>query len=484
MSSTNPAIPSSTDLNFEHVIIKNMLENGEYFGKVSPILKKQYFKSPGTQEVYNIINEYYSEYTKIPNLVEIITKSRTVPDKEIRTKISDDIKIIHGTNVLNNKSFLIDETISYVRDAIFTEAVMIGADGVQKHDEAHKLKAWEMMENAFKVSVDSDLGLDYDDIEARIEYYQTELYGILTNNFIELNKRLGSGFLPGTLSVILAASGVGKSLLMTSLISDLIKQGKNILLVSMEMSAPEIIKRVDADILDLNINDLGLKESQEVGEDFNSMSMADLIRKRFKEAKERGIGKFYTKSYAPGTFSAIMLENLLDSYENETGIVFDMVFLDYLGIMKSDRVNYNVGLYSYVKAITEEVRAVAVKKELPICSASQLNRSGTNSLQADNSAVADSIGTVQTADFLCFLLQTEELKERNEIVFKITKNRFNGRTDSFNMNIDYTKMRFKDLLVQPDKQQQDQNEAIANTEVAIEQLHAVEVSKKSLESWV
>lgn len=366
--------PASTDLNFEHVILKHMLENGEYFGKVSPILRKQYFKSSGTQNVYNLINDYYSEYTKIPSLVEIITKARTVPDKEIREQIANDIGIIAKSEKVNNKNFLIDETVLYVRDAIFTEAVMLGADGVQKHNDAEKLKAWNMMEAAFKVSVDSDLGLDYDDIEERINYYQLELYGLLTNRFTEFNKRLGPGFLPGTLSIIMAASGVGKSLLMTSLISDFIQQGKNILLVSMEMSANEIVKRVDADVLDIPINDLNKTDSGTVDGSFNSVPMAELIRKRFKEAQDKGLGKFYTKSYAPGSFSAMSLESLLDSYENEKGIKFDLIFLDYLGIMKSDRIGHSSGLYAYVKSITEEVRAVAVKRNVAIISASQLNR--------------------------------------------------------------------------------------------------------------
>lgn len=250
---------------------------------------------------------------------------------------------------------------------------MLGADGVQKHNEEVKIKAWELMEGAFQVSVDTDLGLDYDDIESRIEYYQNILTGILTNDFKELNKRLGAGFLPGTLSVILAASGVGKSLLMTALISDFILQGKNVLLVSMEMSSNEIVKRVDANVLDIDINELSSNMSNVQNELFETMSTADLIRKRYQEKKDK-LGKFYTKQYAPGQFSAMMLEQLLNSYETEKDITFDVVFLDYLGIMKSDRISMGAGLYNYVKAITEEVRAVSVNREIPIISASQLNR--------------------------------------------------------------------------------------------------------------
>lgn len=473
---------TSTDPRFEHIILKHLLDNHEYFGKAKPILKKKYFKSTGSQKIYDIISDYYSEYNSIPTLVEVITKVRSVPDKLVRDAIANDLTIIHKADSIPNKKFLIDETLLYVRDAIFSEAVMLGADGVQKHNEEEKLKAWNMMESAFKVSIDTDLGLDYDDIEARISYYQMELYGILTKRFTEFNKRLGTGFLPGTLSVLLSASGVGKSLLMTSLISDFIMQGKNVLLISMEMSDFEIVKRVDADTLDLPINSLNDKISTYTDDNFNQVPMADLIRQRYQKAKENGLGKFYTKQYAPGTFSSIMLENLLDSYRNEKGVEFDLVFLDYLGIMKSDRLPFSVGLYNYVKSIAEEVRAVAVKRQIPIISASQLNRSGVNSLDADNSAVADSIGTVQTADFLCFLLQTEELKARNEIVFKITKNRFNGRTDFFSMNIDYTKMRFNDIVQTNNPDEKAKVEAIINTELEKENISALDAIKSSLEA--
>jgi hypothetical protein len=160
-------------------------------------------------------------------------------------------------------------------------------------------------------------------------------------------------------------------------------------------------------------------------------------------------GKFYVKDYPSGSFSPLMLEALVESYKIEKGVKFDIVFVDYLGIMKSDLLSPSAGLYSYIKSIAEETRASAKKMDVPIVSASQLNRSATNNVdEADNSNVSDSMGTVMTADFLMFLLQNEEMKERKEIVCKVTKNRFAGRTDTWLMNIDYEHMRFNDMLIQ------------------------------------
>lgn len=141
-----------------------------------------------------------------------------------------------------------------------------------------------------------------------------------------------------------------------------------------------------------------------------------------------------------------MLQDLVEKFKVEKDIKFDIIFIDYLGIMKSDLVSPNVGLYSYIKSIGEEVRAFAVKNSIAVISASQLNRASVNKTDGvDNSMIADSIGTAATADFMVFLLQTEEMKQKSEMLCKITKNRYTGITDSFVMNIDYPKMKFSDI---------------------------------------
>jgi replicative DNA helicase len=142
-----------------------------------------------------------------------------------------------------------------------------------------------------------------------------------------------------------------------------------------------------------------------------------------------------------------MLKGLLDSYRIEKDIIFDIILIDYLGLMKSDRVSPNIGSYGYLKSITEEIRAIAVMEGIPIISPAQLNRSAINQEDADNSSISESAGILMTADFIVMLLQTIEMKERNEIIFKVTKNRFTGITDSWTMGIDYTRMRFKTLTV-------------------------------------
>lgn len=436
---------------FEPILLKKLTHNGEFFGKAMPILKKKYFTDIGNQELFNLVQDYYGNYHERPTLTELVASVKNVSNAEIRNEIIKSLQTIAKTDEVDNVQFMCDETLSWVKDALYMEALQVGSDGLMKKDDTLKLKAQKIMDERAKVSIDSDLGLDLDDIDSMIEYYSERLLGIRTQHD-ELNKRLGPGFLPATLSVILAASGIGKSLLMTDLISGMIKNNKNVLLVSLEMSDREVMKRVHANAMDLPINSL-IDLSKTEGE-LAKLDRPFINKEQVLAAYERlktsgSCGKFFVKDYPSGSFSPLMLEQLVDSYKIERGIEFHAVFVDYLGIMKSDLLSPAAGLYSYIKSIAEETRAVAKKLNLPIISASQLNRSATNNIDgADNSNVSDSMGTVMTADFMLFLLQNEEMKERKEIVCKITKNRFAGRTDTWLMNIDYDHMRFNDVLVQ------------------------------------
>lgn len=445
---------------FEHIILKNLTHNSEFFGKVMPILKGKYLSEQGSRELFKLIQKYYNDYKKIPELVELVAMVRGVPNSGTRDEIVKTLQEVNKQELIDNVEFLCVETVSWARDALYLEALQIGSEGLMEKDDVKKLKAQELLEERAKITIDSDLGLDFDEIDIMIEYYKERKIGILTQHK-ELNKRLGPGFVPKTLSIILAATGIGKSLLMTDLISGMIKDNKNVLLISMEMQDKEIMKRVHANAMDLPINsliDLSKTEGElakiRKGDDRTpgrEILTEEMVVQAYNKMKMDGkTGKLFVKDYPAGSFSALMLEQLVESYKIEQGITFDAVFLDYLGIMKSDRVTPGAGLYSYIKSIAEETRATAQKLNLPIISASQLNRGALQGdvNDADNSNISDSMGTAMTADFMLFLLQNEEMKERGEMVLKCTKNRFNGRTDTWLMGIDYEHMRFNDMITE------------------------------------
>jgi len=419
---------------FEPILLKKLMYNGEFFRKMIPVLESKYFIDSGNQKLFDLIKQYYVQYKNIPTITEIVTSVKNVPNEELRRLIIEKLQVISKTEEVQNTEFMLEESIKFVKNAIFTEALIMGSDAIQEKNEEKITKSKALMEEMSKISIDSDLGLDFDNIEEMIKYYQDKLVGILTSH-PEFNKRLGTGFLPKTLSVIAAATGVGKSLLMTDLISGMLKDGKNILIVSMEMQDKEMMKRIHANTLNLKINEL------------QNLS-PDNIRIAFDNFKKNEIGKLMVKEYPTGSFSPLMLDGLIDAYKIEKNIEFDIVFLDYLGIMKSDLITPSAGLYSYLKSIVEETRSIAVQRNIPIVSASQLNRSGINNTEVGMDSISDSIGTVQTADFILFLLQTEQMKEEKVITCKCTKNRFTGRTDQWNMDVNYDFMRFTDCVVQ------------------------------------
>lgn len=432
---------------FETIILKSLLSNQEYFAKVIPILKKNYFKNFGNSKVFEILKDLYFKYEKVPNVTELVASVKNIPSEEVRKEIKESLTKLKDFDNTSNLQFLLDETVTFVKDALYLEALEIGSDGLMKRDESLKLKAEAIMDERAHVHIDDDLGLAFDDIDEMIEYFSESKIGIMTNSKM-MNYRLGTGFLPGTLSLFASASGGGKSLMIANIATGLLKDNKNILLVSLEMSDRETMKRVYANALDLPINSFSdLSKSQSQLDRYNRpITSKEQIIAAYNNAKMSGkIGKLFIKEYAPGTFSSLQLESLVKDYELQKGVKFDIVFIDYLGIMKSDRISSSAGLYTYVKSIAEELRACAIKLKLPIISAQQLNRTAVNNKEADNSSISDSLGSVMTADFIMFLLQNEKMKENSEICMKVTKNRFNGRTDTWLMGVDYEKMRFIDI---------------------------------------
>lgn len=479
---------------FESILLKSLIYDGSFFNKCFNLVKAEYFKEFGNAEVYKLLKNYYTQYHEKPSEVALITMVKDVPNVETRKSIVESLRGISKTDLNTNTEFMCNETVKFVKDAIYYKALELGSDGLMNKDEAKMKKAQSMFEEMAKVQIDSDLGLDFDNIEAQIDYYSKREYGIKTQH-LSINKRLGSGFLPGTLNVILAAQGVGKSLLMCDLISGMLQNSKNILMVSLEMSQNEMLKRIHANLFDININtfrDLS-RTDVELENLERPATTKEQILTEYERVKSSGkCGKFFVKEYPAGSFSSLMLQDLIDKFRVEKNVEFDIIFIDYIGIMKSDLLSPSAGLYSYVKSIGEEIRAFAVKNQIPVVSASQLNRGSINKTEGvDNSAVSDSLGTSMTADFMLFCLQNEEMKQKCEMLFKVTKNRYTGITDTFMMNVDYQKMRFVELvenancdessLVNFSSIEQKQNaESVSKREISINNKNDYDImSKKS-----
>jgi replicative DNA helicase len=469
---------------FEEILLKSLIYDGTFFNKIFSLLKTDYFKNIGNKEVFKLLKKYYSEYKERPSEVALVTMVKDVANAELRKELIESLKNVSKTELNSNTDFMCDETIKFIKDSIYYKGLELGADGLMNKDETKMKKAQSMFEEMAKVQIDSNLGLDFDDIQTQIDYYSKREYGIKTQHK-SINKRLGSGFLPGTLNIILAAQGVGKSLLMCDLISGMLLNSKNVLMVSLEMSENEMLKRIHANVFDIGINtfrDLAKSEGELNQLERPQTTKEDILNAYNKLKMSGTCGKFFVKEYPAGSFSALMLADLVDKFRVEKNIKFDCIFIDYLGIMKSDLISPNAGLYSYVKSIGEEVRGQAVKLGIPIISASQLNRSSINKVEGvDNSAVSDSYGTNATADLMVFILQNEVMKEKSEVLVKFTKNRYTGITDSFMLNIDYQKMRFSDVIDETDFktfEEKQSAEQFAKQEIRQVQKQDTQIAKK------
>lgn len=344
---------------FERSIIHELLNNKEYFSKAFGILEQDYFTG-NRKDIFNLIKDHYLHHKSPGNIQDVAIQIKNLQNQEHKIQIVQEIKEV-SVQESPNIDAMLDETLKFVKDALYLKALEIGSEGLMTKSDKLKLQAEQILEKRAKINLDSDLGIEFADDEIA-EYYDELLSGILTQHK-SLNARLGPGVTEGTLSIIAAASGVGKSLLMTDLVSGWVKEGKNVLLISLEMSAKEVMKRVHSNTLNIPIADLAPGR-------FNK----EHFKNKLIESKEKGYGTFYTKDYPALSTGALQIEALLEAYENEKDIEFDVVLVDYMGIMKSDLISPSAGLYSYVKSIAEELRAVAVRKGLRIVTASQLNR--------------------------------------------------------------------------------------------------------------
>lgn len=424
---------------FEYSILKNLIEEPEYFTKVFGLLHPKYFEDSGARGLFKLLKEYYAEYKNIPGILELATKIKDTSNADTRSILVSAVKKLNEHQAeFKELEFLLNETVMFIKDALYLEGLTVGAEGLEKKSDDLKAKSKRIFDEMYKISIDDNISLDFDDIEDIIAHFSSKDVGLLTKHK-EFDSRLGAGLLPGTLNMIMAAQGVGKSLLMCDIASSLLTQNKNVLIVSLEMADYEMMKRIYANVLDVDIATFAEMPDSEAAQ--------EEVRTSYNTKRMSGtLGKVFVKDYPATSFSALMLEGLIQRFKQEKNITFDAVIVDYVGIMKSDLVTPSSGLYSYIKSISEELRATAKKLGIAVISASQLGRSAINKTEdVDNSAIADSIGIAATADMIVMILQNEEMKSNSEVLIKFTKNRYTGKTDCFMMGVDYHKMRFVSL---------------------------------------
>ena len=421
----------------ELTVLRNFLINEQYSRKVLPFIKDEYFELRSEKIIFQEIHKFISEYNKMPTKeilgIEVDNRDDLSGDEfsEVKTVIND------FTDEPVNNEWLEKTTEKWCRDrAIYIalmESVMI-ADNKDKNKNRDAIPS--ILSDALAVSFDNHVGHDYiEDYEERFISYHEKKTKIPFD--LDYFNKITKGGLPNkTLNIALAGTGVGKSLFMCHMASANLLDGYNVLYVTMEMAEEKIAERIDANLLNVPIQDL-----------------ADLPRTSFENKvtnlANKTQGQLIIKEYPTASAHSGHFKALLNELALKKSFKPDIIFVDYLNICASSRYkgSANINSYTLVKSIAEELRGLAVEAEVPIVSATQTTRSGYGSSDVDLTDTSESFGLPATADLMFALISTEELEGMNQIMVKQLKNRYNdlSRNKRFCVGIDRAKMRLYDV---------------------------------------
>lgn len=426
-------------MRLEQTILKNLIYNEEYTRKVVPFLTEEYFKDNCEKILFKEIQEFITKYNTPPTYEALIIQldEKQISQDDYNRSIEILNEIAETKDDIPKIDWLIDKTEKFCQDQAIYNGVLESIsilDG--KHKTLDKGAIPQLLTEALSVSFQKDIGHDFfENVEDRYEYYH-RIEEKVPFDIDFLNKITKGGFSKKTINIFLGGPHVGKSLILCHVTSGYLMQGKNVLFISLEMSEEEVSKRVDANITNTNIIDI------------ENMSY-DQYMQRMKKAREKTVGKLIVKQFATGVGNVFHFEHLINELNLKKNFVPDVIVVDYLGICGSVRYkgNANIGSYLYVKAISEELRGLAIKYDVPLVTAGQLNRGGSDNSDPGMKDVSESFGINMTGDFICAIISTDELKEMNQYLLKQIKNRYRDLNldNKFVVGVDRMKMKLYDL---------------------------------------
>jgi len=420
----------------ETLILRNLMLNEDYTRSVIPHLKLRYFEEP-YRAVFNEIIGFVTKYNKLPSADALGIELRNNP------KIgSDSLALIPEISVQKDEQtieWLTEKTEKWCQDRAIYLAIMDSINIIEgKHDTLDKNSLPDVLSDALGVNFDMRVGHDYvDDSDSRFDFYHRDEEH-LPFDLEMFNKITKGGLVNKSLNVALAGTGVGKSLFMCHVAAGALTQMKNVLYITMEMAEERIAERIDANLMNVPIDQL------------ENLSK-DMFDKKLHKLTDKGVGKLIVKEYPTGAASSIHFRALLKELKLKRDFIPDMICIDYLNICASSRMKTMGGAinsYTYVKAIAEELRGLAVEYNLPIVTATQTTRSGFGSSDVGLEDTSESFGLPATADLMFAIISTEELEDLNQLMIKQLKNRYNdptGKNKKFVIGVDRAKMRLYDV---------------------------------------
>ena len=431
-------------------ILKNLLHDEQYTRKVLPFVQPEYFEERSDRVIFEEIASYLKDYDGLPSKevlhIEIEKRTDLSEDEfKLSEQLVDSLESIESDN-----EWMLDTTEKWCKERAIYLALMESikiADGQDEKKQPDAIPS--ILSDALAVGFDQHVGHDYiDDSKDRFAYYH-RVENKIPFDLEYFNKITSGGLSDKTLNIALAGTGVGKSLFMCHVASSVLLQGKNVLYITLEMAEEKIAERIDANLLNTNIQDIAeLPHST--------------FTKKIDKLAAKTKGKLIIKEYPTASAHCGHFRALLQELKLKKSFAPDIIFVDYLNICASSRYRsaVNVNSYSYVKAIAEELRGLAVETSVPIFSATQTTRSGFASSDPNLTDTSESFGLPATADLMFALVSTEDLENLNQIMVKQLKNRYNDPTMNkrFVVGIDRAKMRLYDC------EQSAQNDIVDDTD--------------------
>ena len=417
-------------------ILNNLIHDEEYTRKVIPFIEEDYFEERSDKVVFEEIATFLKAYDSLPTkeVLQIEVGKRTDLTQDEFQSTEQLIDALGESEY--EQEWVLDTTEAWCKERAIYNALMESIKIADGQDEKKNRDAIpSILSDALAVGFDQHVGHDYiDDAEDRYAYYH-KIENKIPFDLEYFNKITSGGLSDKTLNIALAGTGVGKSLFMCHVASSCLVQGKNVLYITLEMAEEKIAERIDANLLNTNIKDIAeLPQTT--------------FHKKIDKLAAKTTGKLIIKEYPTASAHCGHFRALLQELKLKKSFAPDIIFVDYLNICASSRYRsaVNVNSYSYVKAIAEELRGLAVEASIPICSATQTTRSGFASSDPNLTDTSESFGLPATADLMFALVSTEDMEELDQIMVKQLKNRYNDPTINkrFVVGIDRAKMRLYD----------------------------------------
>ena len=416
------------------LILNQLCTNEEYTRRALPFLKDEYFER-GDKLLFAVVSRFIDKYNTIPTEAALKLELQKIPN--ISNEILDVVSKAYKAEPVDIQ-WVLDETEKFCQDRAIYLAIMESIQIIDgKHKDLSNNAIPDILSKALSVSFDTNVGHDYIDAsDSRYDFYhKTETR--LPFDLDYFNKITKGGLPNKTLNIILAGTGVGKSLFMCHMAGASLVQGKNVLYITMEMAEERIAERIDANLMNIPIDQLEQLPKQ-------------VYDQKIQKIGQKNIGKLIIKEYPTGAAHVRHFRALLNELKLKKNFKPDIIFIDYLNICASARVRGlggSINTYSYVKAIAEEMRGFAVENNCPVVSATQTTRSGFSNTDVGLEDTSESFGLPATADFMFAVISTEELEKLGQLMVKQLKNRYNDPTfhKRFIIGVDRSRMKLYDV---------------------------------------